>query len=54
MLTISQQVLHNACGAVQAVPARWVQVENGLVIHVLGGHNRFDDMLHQVLVNLVV
>ena len=37
-----------------AVPARGVQVENGLVIHVLGGHNRFDDMLHQVLVNLVI
>ncbi len=36
------------------LPARGVQVENGLVIHVLGRHHRLDDILHQVLVDLVI
>ena len=38
----------------ETLPARWVQVENGLVIHVLSRHNRLDDVLHQILVNFVI
>jgi len=36
------------------LPARGVQVEDGLVIHVLGRHHWLDDILHQVLVDLVI
>ena len=36
------------------VPARGVEVEDGLVIHVLGRHHWLNDILHQVLVNLVI
>ena len=38
----------------RAAPARWVQVENGLVVHVLGRHHWLDDILHQVFVDLVI
>ncbi len=36
------------------LPARGVQVEDGLVIHVLGRHHWLDHVLHQVLVDLVI
>ncbi len=36
------------------LPAGGVQVEDGLVIHVLGRHHWLDNVLHQVLVNLVI
>lgn len=36
------------------LPARGVEVEDGLVIHVLGRHHWLDDKLHQVLVDLVI